>query len=206
MDKNDFKSTLVDVRKSYRLLYLYQRRVLDLVQFISNNLSLNYLSAWSKFSNSLPKAQKITLDKCSWDWLNMYFYEFHFAEIKEKSNIRLSIVLESDSGFFEESTEDKLDISNFKKAERSCSRLIFLCVEGDWHVPVNSFLIPELKKAHLDEYESDKDVNPYCIAKAFNLEEFINEDTTREKIGEFVTFANKKLRKDYFINNTDLIK
>ena len=125
MNKNEFEETLIEVRRAYRLIYLYQRRVLDLVNFIGNNLSVTFHSGWSKFSDPIGVQTRVNLKRWSWDWLQLYFYEFHFGEVRE--GIKFSLLLQSDSGFFEGDTGNKLEISKFLNAEESRTRLYFFC-------------------------------------------------------------------------------
>jgi hypothetical protein len=82
MTPSDFENALIDVRKAYRLLYLYQRRVMDLVQFIGDSLTFRYAGGWSWFSDNTPKGGKGSLENWAWDWINMYFYEFNFSAKK----------------------------------------------------------------------------------------------------------------------------
>ncbi len=97
---NDFGNALVDVRKAYRLLFLYQKRVMELVQFMGDTLSFNYKGGWSWFSANTPSKGKGSLENWAWDWLNMYFYEFNFSSKEiNKNKINFSILLQSDTGF-----------------------------------------------------------------------------------------------------------
>jgi len=186
MNKNEFEKTLSDVRKAYRLIYLYQRRVLDLVSFIGNKLSLNLHSGWSKFSKAASTNTRVNLSKWSWDWLTLYFYEFHFGVVKD--DLRFSIFLQSDSGFFESDSDVKTDISKFIDADDSSTRLIFVCGNNVWGCPYRDFLRDGIKN---NKYEFEKRINndKIWIAKAYDLDEFLNEKSTIRIINDFIKYA-----------------
>lgn len=82
INKEELQQTLNDVRKSYRLLALYQRRILDTVKFIANHYNLQLQSGHSKFSNTAKKGRGVQFDQWSWDWLSMYLYEFNWFYVE----------------------------------------------------------------------------------------------------------------------------
>jgi hypothetical protein len=90
----DFENMIINVRSSFRLLYSFNRRILDLMKYIGKKFNIPYCGGWSKFSASSPKDGKGSLNNWGWDWLNLYLYEFHFC----KENISFSIILQSDTG------------------------------------------------------------------------------------------------------------
>jgi len=186
MNKNEFENTLIEVRKAYRLIYLYQRRVLDLVNFISSKLELNLHSGWSKFSNPAKINKRVKLTYWSWDWLMLYFYEFHFEKVRD--NVSFSIILQSDSGFFESDSNDKLDISKFLSSEKSSTKLFFVLGKGVWGCPIESFL-----KDHLNNKETEfrKEVsdNKIWLAKSYDLTEFLDEKSTISIINDFLKYS-----------------
>lgn len=101
--KDQFENILCDVRKAYRLLFLYQKRILDLIQFIASSLDFKFGGGWNWWTlSSLPHGSKVKLANSSWDWLSMYFYEFNFCEKNIDNNIiKFSVILESDTGYFD---------------------------------------------------------------------------------------------------------
>lgn len=136
MKKEEFENALIDVRKAYRLLFLYQMRILDLVGYIGDSLNFRYEGGWSWFSANSPKEGKGLLECWAWDWLNMYFYEFKFVK-RELNNIGLnfSILLQSDTGFYDASIDNHLAIEGFGSAENSVTKLIFLLGKNCWDRP-----------------------------------------------------------------------
>jgi len=102
---NELKNSLIEVRKAYRLLYDYQKKVLDLVQFIGTEFGRSYKGGYSKYSNVTPRNGKGHLSNWGWDWLNMYYYEFNFHN--EENKDFFSVVLISDTGYYEAKDEDE---------------------------------------------------------------------------------------------------
>ncbi len=72
MSTDDFDLTMKDVRGAFRLLYLYTRRILDLMQYISNRLDIRYKGGYTKYSASSPSDGNGNLCNWAWDWLNPY--------------------------------------------------------------------------------------------------------------------------------------
>lgn len=188
MNKNEFEQTLIEVRKAYRLIYLYQRRVLDLVNFIGNKLSLNFHSGWSKFSNSSGTNSRVKLNKWAWDWLTLYFYEFHFGKVKDE--IRFSIILQSDSGFFESESNDKLDISKYLNSEESTTKLYFVIADNVWGCPIQSFLKDHFKSKET-EFRKAISETKLWLAKSYNLTDFLDESSTIKIINDFKRYSEK---------------
>ena len=101
MQKDDIQQVLLDVRKSYRFLYQYQKRILDLISFIGGKYNRQYSGGLAKFSSPAPRNGGGNLGCWAWDWLNMYFYEFYFGtEKQENDNITFSVFLVNDTGYF----------------------------------------------------------------------------------------------------------
>ena len=126
---NETKDTLLEVRKAYRFLFQYQRKILDLVDFIGKSYGLNYNGGFSRFSNpSRNGSGKLT--NWSWDWLSMYFYEFTFKSIKKgNEEYFFSVCLVNDTGYFIAHKRDKdnarTKLSAFEDIEKSETKLFF---------------------------------------------------------------------------------
>lgn len=186
------EEALRDVRKAFRLLYFYQRRVLDLVKFIGDNLEFSYRGGNSIFSSPCPKNGSGSLDNWAWDWINMYYYEFHFGtKTIAGNNITFSIFIQSDSGFFDIESPNRTAVEAFASVENSKTRLIFVIGKNGWDVSAihsnskffnsqNSILIKELSNEGLTVY------------KAYNLSEFVDEKSTRSRIEDLILFCAEK--------------
>jgi len=120
------KTILEDVRTSYRLLYEYQRRMLDLVDYSAKFFGRKINKSISKFSSAPSKTNK-NLSRWAWDWLTMYCTEYSCYSITNKHKVEshLSFILISDTGFFEEElrnkkiTKDKTAIDILNRLELS---------------------------------------------------------------------------------------
>ena len=148
---SQIETILVDVRKAYRLLYTYQRRVMDIIQFIGDLTSRRYQGGWSKFSNSSPKDGKggVDLSFWAWDYLNMYCYEFHFADLVIGQNsVGLSVWLVSDSGFYDSEIGDQPNIESFSSVENSATKLLFVIGKNTWHTKFEDFKIVTSATTH----------------------------------------------------------
>lgn len=197
ISKDEFKNALVDVRKAYRLLFLYQKRVLDLVNFIGTQLNLEFEGGYPKFSNLTPRSGKNdTLEKWSWDWLNMYFYEFHFVSKYADEKIDFSILLQSDSGFFEENLCEKLRpcVEKYKPVEKSKSRLIFIVCNGDkklWEELNNLYSHENINSSDTRTFVKKTKEGGIFISKSYDLSDFLCEEETMKKLEDFNIFCNR---------------
>lgn len=126
---SEVTQALIDVRNAYRLLHDYQRAVLDAVRYIGAQLGFAYAGGYPNFSDCTPREGKGSLDNWAWDWLNLYFHDFHFVRNKEGDEaLNLSIWLFSDTGFYasEHPSPDETDITTFAKAEESGTKIGFI--------------------------------------------------------------------------------
>jgi len=184
---DNFENMLANVRDSFRLLYLFNRRILDLMNYIGKKIKIPYYGGYSKFSFSSPKDGRGNLDNCAWDWLNLYFYEFHFCI----ENIRLSVILQSDTGMWDADV-DYLDIEKFEKTFKSKTKLIFVFNNNDyWDFDkITDDKNQNLKGEYLETFEiSDSNKSMYCMV--FNINEFKNKISTDNSLNKFINYLNK---------------
>ena len=193
MNKEEFKQTLVEVRRAYRLLYLYQRRTLDLIDFIGNEMSFTFNGGHSKFSNASGTKSNVKLNKWAWDWLQLYCYDFNFGRIINinDTNIYLHIVLQSDSGFFESGAQDKLDISKFKDAEESSTKIYFVIGQEVTGCPISNILMEQFK-ANSVTNKVEVSENKKWLSKSYSLEEFLNKEAALNVINNFKLFCSSE--------------
>ena len=176
-----------DVRNSYRLLYLYQRRVMDLVRFIGIRYDFDYREGNPKFS-SLSKP-KNGLHFFAWDYLPMYNFQFSFDSKKvevdnKETTLELILLLVSDTGYFDKhSNRDfRTDIETFEEPEKSKTQLHILLKS-----PATS--IEEYEKAQLKSATKTPDFfqsgNELLIGYKADLSLFSNEKYTKEQLAIF---------------------
>lgn len=196
--ETQFKESLVEVRKAYRLLYLYQKRVRDLVIFIKDkwNLKLEAGMPWPLYHDTgNTKGKHVNIKHSPWVWLPMYYYDFFFLRKNEdgSTSIQVGIIIQSDTGFFDVSSEfKKPNINQFAPPEESETRIILAASNGNWDSEAirkdksfgkNKFVYP-------DNNKTIKDVK--IIAKAYPLVNFFNEDSTEQTLKDFEEFCESK--------------
>ncbi|UYZ58062.1 hypothetical protein [Hymenobacter latericus] len=192
LTQEDLAAVALDVRKAYRLLYLFQSRVMDTVKFIAEQLGRNYHGGWCWFSNVTPRDGRGSLDNWAWDWLNMYHYEFFLGEeLVGEHRIRLAVVLQSDTGFYDQAGAEQTDIRSFAPVEVSETRLRFLIGKNTWHGEFESEFSPTAVRA-CTGYTNLKtaDGNGTLITKAFPITAFLDEQSTRQVLAEFVAHCH----------------
>ncbi len=202
MNKDEFKTALVDVRRAYRLLYGYQRRVLDIVKYIAQKLSLHFEGGRSQFSNHAKEGKAVNLCCWAWDWLPFYVYEFRFAE---NNGVIFSIILQSDSGYYESDVSDyedsdydegrwRLDVANFTSPEDSSTRLYFAATKGFSEKQRKDFLVEKEEDnfANNDPVYKEMQKNKKGLLKPYCLTEFLNEESTIKVIYDFLKCSEEK--------------
>lgn len=191
--QSNIKSTLLEARKAYRYLYDYQKRILDLISFISGKYSFNYKGGWPKFSANSPKNGKGNLGLWAWDWLNLYFYEFNFeTKIINNENIYFSIFVLNDTGYYDAlnvNGADKIDTNSFTSVEDSESKLIFVAGKNMWMGWGANWDLPEfLNEKYGRKMEEE---NKLMIFKHYSLENFENEEKAMAAIKDFEQLCQK---------------
>lgn len=193
INKQDFNNILKDVRKAYRLLYLYQQRLLDLIQYIANQFNRQFEEGWSKYSNGTVNGKRANINSWAWDWLNMYLYEFNLGRKDVNSDkIFFTIVLQSDTGFFDADIDSRIDVTKFADSANSETRLIFVVVKNGYGCPIENLLGNKLNKK-TTEFENKKDEGEIWIGKAYNLLNFIDEKSTNQIIDDFHIYCKDKI-------------
>lgn len=202
MNTDEFDSTMEDIRGAFRLLYLYTRRILDLMQYISTRLDISYNGGYAKYSASSPVNGKGNLSNWAWDWLNMYFYEFHFSDI---GSYKFSILLQSDTGYWDANV-DKLDIDHYAPINNSKTRLIFILgLNGCWDFDRFCQDSKELKSTGLSEFRPDSDNGSKgeMLYKIFDIKDFKNKETTDKSLDEYIQYLEREGINDIALRKLD---
>lgn len=202
---NNIDKTLLEVRKAYRLIYDFQSKILDLISFIGGSYKQNYEGGWCKFSNPSPKDGKGDLNNWAWDWLNMYYYEFHFkrtvldkleieADNHAKGYLHFSVFLVADTGYFEEKQNNtqlnENDIYNFKNVESSKTKLIFVVGKNKWEAEGLFKYNWHNLEFVLGEEDKEGEGNEIMIFKSYDLSLFENQESAIEQLKDFEHFCN----------------
>jgi hypothetical protein len=169
----------LEVRKAYRLLYDYQRRILDLMKFIGETYDLPYKKGRPLFSSKAGN----NLTNWAWDWIFMYCYDFRF-EGKEKENpVQFSVILRNDSGYYEANQESKIsakDIEQFKRVEESKTELILIA--GALNTPF------DVLTASIKENEGASE-DKTIVFKNYALEKFFTQDDALKQLQDFSAYC-----------------
>ena len=184
--QQNINDTLQEVRKAYRLLFDYQTRILDLIGFIGGSFNYDYNGGYSKFSNGSPNNGKGRLNQWAWDWLSMYFYEFHFGK---KSEITFAVFLVNDTGYFQKRKVTKIfktKVSAFDTVENSKTKLIFAVGKNTWNGwGVNwdddNFILEEEGQKISDD--------KVMLFKSYLLNDFFDEENAVEKLKDFENYC-----------------
>ncbi len=191
LNSDELNIVLADVRKSYRLLYHYQERVRSLVKYISDKLGFGYVDGNALFSHPWNPGRKDNLQLWAWDFLPMYYFEFHLGAIETNDGeVRASIFLQSDTGFFDSDKDNKLKPEDFSSIESSQTRLIFVVGKNDWNYQDFHSCSKEILKRKKEGPIMVKGKgDSYTIAKAYNLIQFANAELTDKTIDDFKDFC-----------------
>ena len=187
----ELKNILLNVRKSYRLLFEYQQKVFNTIQFIGDTLSKNINSGYTIFGNT-SQLNTGRINNKSWVWLNFYLYEVYFNDlILEHDVIKFAIEVVSDIGFFDAHADiEKMDVKSFASCEESKTKLIFIVGKNCWK-PKDFNEDNDIFKAHgITEYVKGNDENgEIFMAKSYDLENFANEDYITAQLNDFISFC-----------------
>jgi hypothetical protein len=204
INKVELEIALTDVRKAYRLLYSYQRRVMDTVKFIADTLSKSVNSGWAIYSSNSPRnGSKLNLDSWAWDWLNMYMYEFYFGEtLIGENKINFGIILQSDTGAYDsEKVKIGTEIELFASPEESQTRVIFQLGKNRWKADGyhDSDFFSSKASNVLKEVEDD---GRFFIAKSYPLSDVMDEDGIFLTLKDFIALSKELGVTGYFDEST----
>lgn len=209
METNTKKLTnaLQDVRRAHRILYAYQRRMLDLAHFIKCQLKMPDFRGFKHFSRPISKNSgylTIRHDMWAWDYLYSYLFEYYLGETEAGDKLhdyKLSLIQYSDTGYFEQDGQKRGRISEFGSEEESSSKLLFFLEYkpkdrnwewGDGTSLEGIVLDKEVgRKEHTKEFRSTA-TGGKQILYSFPLERFINMEATLEVLREFRSYCQEK--------------
>ena len=209
METNTQKLTnaLQDVRRAHRILYAYQRRMLDLAHFIKCQLKMPDFRGFKHFSRPISKNSgylTIRHDMWAWDYLYSYLFEYYLGEKEaddKQHNYKLSLIQYSDTGYFDKDGQRRCRISEFGSEDESGSKLLFFLEykpkDSKWVWKDGSYM----ERIVLDkEFGSKKHTKTFRstatgvkqILYSFPLERFINMEATLEVLREFRSYCKEQ--------------
>ena len=182
---NTLQNVFLNVRKSYRLLFEYQSKLLNLTKYIGDYFSYSFYGGFPLYSNPCPKRAKGNLDNWAWDWLNMYAYAFHFgSKLIGENNVFFEIRIYSDTGFYDSQEKKALNLETYNDVNISKTKIVLIASNLVWKPEelLSNF------SSKISEYHIKNEENNIC-AKSYDLENFINEDETNKKLLDFIDYC-----------------
>lgn len=183
MAREKTQEALYDVRKAYRLIFAYQRRILDSIRLLTQEYEVLY--GGPKFAGR-PKFKRFEFDRWSWDYLPLYQAIFKFRINKE---FELSIYINADNGFFLKDRGNHLDRTNldrFEDAENSNSYITLIIANEHFNheqrVALNNKLIT-------NRITDDKLSGEHFIAKRYDLEDLIDVQSIKAVRANFKSYC-----------------
>lgn len=186
--------SLNDVRKAYRYLFQYQRKILDSIQLLTSEYKI--INVRPKFSNK-PNFNSFKFKDWSWDYLPLYqpLFKFDISQHQNDNSLykELAIYITSDTGHFINETDNsnnRIDLNRFASTEESESVLIIMVCAANSsfnyreRIGLNNKMIKQNIESH---FQKDK-----VIAKKYNLSVFNNEDSIISLREDFRKFAREK--------------
>jgi len=184
LNPTQLNEALKDVRNAYRLLALYQQRILDVIKYIANGYGVHFNSGWSKFSNTASKGNRANISKSSWEWLALYMYEFNLGtRTIGENHFHFKVVHQADTGFYDVNADKKIakqNVDQFEDASASTTRLIFVLSKN-----VNGCPIKHHLKGNLSSQNNHSLFNDSWLSVPYNLERFSNQASADIVLKEF---------------------
>jgi hypothetical protein len=120
---NELKAALTDVRRAYRLVYAYQRRVFDLAGAIAEPLEAAgfEFEHWEPTLFATPGKSFYKPDKWAWDFLPAYSFRSTWNRFRPSDVRRASLTIVADTGFEKKRAEP--DPADFVPPEKALSEL-----------------------------------------------------------------------------------
>jgi len=189
----EFEKVLKDVRSSYRFLYQYQKRLMDLVTFISNHLGFQFAEGEPHFHNNSLKSLKNIDPGKHWAWNSLQLYNYNFIHSAKTlgnwKDVMLMINIVSDTGFYDREALIQTRVEDFAPVEESKTQLhIILKTQGiEWKAYMGTQYIASSKK---DEFVQNEDKDHLLIGKKYDLSRFIDETSTLAVLQDFEKFCH----------------
>ncbi|WP_304016509.1 hypothetical protein [Nonlabens dokdonensis] len=201
LNPNEINDALKDVRNAYRLLALYQTRLLDVIKYSANAFNVTFNSGWSKFSNAASHGNRASIEKLSWDWLTLYLYEFNLGGIDLGENrFNFKIVHQADTGFYDASEFERVspkNVDQFGDVNEAVTRLFFVMSKNDNGCPKKNILNGNLKSK-----DQDVIVKGNWLAVPYTMQRFSNHTETDRVLNDF----NEKCKSTFGVDLLHIVK
>lgn len=207
----EIKEALVDIRKAHRLLFEYQRRIMDVMYFVQDKLRFpSNLTGNRLFFDPIryvrsSYGQFNVHEIWAWDFIYSYIFEFYLGSKtckKEGRSFRcdLSVVEVSDTGYLEsrELNKDFRETNSYLSPESASSVLIFMVQTKPEEVEENIWQdrfyvrckVEEMFTDKKNELVEEKGDIVFC-AKKYYISDFFNQRNAETTVQEFIELVKR---------------
>ncbi len=195
-----------DVRLAYRLLFDFQKNLIDLVKYIGAYYGFQSPKWYNKFTQyTANNGRRLDVKNWAWDWLPMYFSEFLF----EADRFFFRVISIADSGWFDNflpELKDSNELDNWWVNEVNHDKK--LCTDEFNDADKSKTLIVLLvEKRSKNENKPDNELSKKYgnLWHTYHYKEFFPKETPRKQGGEGYYLEVHDLSEFYSIEETDRI-
>lgn len=185
----------LNVRRAYRLLYEYQGMVLNAVRYIESQLNMNGYCAYQRFAGSFTDGTQI-LGRSSWVWLPMATCEFRFWKNLPDSELSVSFLVISDTGFIESEVETCTpeQLPDFTHANESSAKFAFILHSQCWHDKIIPFIEnkTQMRKFIKDAILPEDLIKAGVVGKCHDMFCLTSEAEVDNVISDVIALAKEK--------------
>ena len=219
----EIDNIFIDVRNAFRLLSIYQKRVLSIVNHIKEQTPYtdmwgrkNWYSAEIRGKRNSPDKEyaKLAVCKDMWglDFLYGHFFEYYFGTTKiGRYTVEMSVFQVSDDGYFISEKVDKhmTDVSSYADSESSHSYIIlnvsiYTTKESTLWLQNPDFPEDDWKTFLTRFLESSKDSiitsidGEHTILKKYEMQHFTSQSETDKVIRDFAKLVKDHTGVEFF--------
>jgi len=197
---HDLENVLCEVRKAYRLIAAYQRRILDMAKKIQNSLGYKPYQHDHPNIGLRPRGDNLPTVRRSIDMLPLYndLYMLYLppkAEVfsPKRDEWMLEVTFNNDTGFKIINNNEEPDPLNFDDVE-SCTSRLWLCAFGvkknmentQWWSSVYCQIKKPTDNSHVDTEKL------WAAGKSYNLAKIPDEKALNQVVDDFRGFVEGK--------------
>lgn len=193
----ELRKALCDVRKAHRIIYAYQKRMMDIVRFIGKKLDFGCVEGYKHFSNGAPK--KIYSATWAWDYIYSYLYEYYLGakDIPETNReYALSIFQYSDTGYFDRERSTRTNLSSFAPEEEAVSKFLFVLEvkpkEDPWWWKIEEIINNKEFASGSHTATILKKGNSRIVLYSAAIERFMDERSALDVLKDFLDYCERE--------------
>lgn len=197
--KHNLNETLTEVRKAYRLIAAYQRRLLDMAKVIQGHF--DYKSYWHYNTSYDIRSNRIATDRWSIDMLPMY-HGFLMLFLPQKASHdfpkrgewMLEIRFDNDSGYKMNNNREPepLEFDNPADSKSFMALNAFGVLKDMENMNWLNMVHRNTDRPSDEKIVRNAELWTWAAGKSYNIAELIDENALREKINDFENFIKEK--------------